>query len=50
MYKTEKKYWRNGWYKPFNFWAYSFTIGNIGFMICKPSADVPLISIYKLTR
>lgn len=48
IYKTEKKYWANGFYKRFNFWIYAFNIKNIGIMICKPFCKNEIISIYKL--
>jgi len=58
MYHTERKYWRNGFerrpYELHNckvktyFWSYTFHIGALGIMLCKPSKYVPLINLYIL--
>lgn len=47
--KTEKRYWVNRlWDKRGRFWMSSFSVKNIGIIICKPFCNNPFITIYKL--
>ena len=49
MYKTEKKYWVNGYQiRGKGFWTYTLSIGWLGIMICRPFRNVEIVNFYKL--